>query len=105
MTRRSGFTIIELFVLVGIVEGVSSFVFGVVGSARESARARECFFCEKRLANALLLYAETSDSPEHLERPWTSTDGLEAGLHNILPKVEVKCPDLQVPGGICLWEA
>lgn len=59
--RRSGFTLVELLVVIGIIALLSAILFPVFAKAREKARQTSCLSNQRQLAQSILLYAQDHD--------------------------------------------
>lgn len=60
-TGRSGFTLVELLVVVGIVTVLAAILFPVLAQARESARKTTCAANLRQIGTALVLYLADFD--------------------------------------------
>jgi prepilin-type N-terminal cleavage/methylation domain-containing protein/prepilin-type processing-associated H-X9-DG protein len=60
--RRSGFTLLEVLIVVGIIALLAAIVFGVLAKARESGRRVQCLNNLKTISQAILMYAQTNDN-------------------------------------------
>ncbi len=60
-TRASGFTLVELLVVIGIVSLLAAILFPVFGRARENARRSSCLNNVRQISLALLLYTQDYD--------------------------------------------
>mgnify|MGYP002630920329 FL=1 len=60
--RRSGFTVLELLTVMGIVSTLAAIILPAVGSAREAARRMQCVNQLKQVGIALHSYHETCGS-------------------------------------------
>ncbi len=59
--HHSGFTLVELLVVVAIIAVLSSLLFPVFGQARDKARQAACLSNQKQIAAGLMLYAQDYD--------------------------------------------
>ncbi|MCS7225123.1 MAG: DUF1559 domain-containing protein [Armatimonadetes bacterium] len=58
---RSGFTLVEVLVVVGVIAALAAILFPVFSSARESARKAQCLSHLRQVSQAFLLYAQDAD--------------------------------------------
>lgn len=61
MSRKRGFTLIEVLVVVAIISILAGFLFPVFAEAREKARATACLSNLRQLGNAYMLYVQDYD--------------------------------------------
>lgn len=94
VTKRTGFTLVEMLVVVAIIGMLASLILPAVQSARENARRGVCLNNLKNIAHAANLWAgKNSDQhyPGYLE---TISDGLPNGVSRRVPWVVVLLPHL-----------
>lgn len=72
---KSGFTLIEILVVIAIISLLAAILFPVFAKARENARRASCMSNQKQLALAILQYAQDYD--EHLPSYWNGRTGSE----------------------------
>lgn len=68
-TKRSGFTLVELLIVIGIIALLAALLFPVFLSARAKARQAACISNLRQIGVAVFLYAQDSDDmfPEGLD--------------------------------------
>jgi prepilin-type N-terminal cleavage/methylation domain-containing protein/prepilin-type processing-associated H-X9-DG protein len=99
--NRKAFTLLELIAVIGIVLILSSVVFAVVGSAKESGKSTVCLSNERQISAALLMYWDTySAMPEVTDpgHPWEEAVSLPGKVHDWFEHEDLHCPDRQTPG-------
>jgi prepilin-type N-terminal cleavage/methylation domain-containing protein/prepilin-type processing-associated H-X9-DG protein len=109
--RPSGFTLVELLVVIGIIAVLVAILLPALNKARESARTLQGLSNLKQLAIATRMYAGDSndwlpagDNPTHWGVPWPHALAHYLGMPNKTtaqinanpPKV-LRCPDAAVP--------
>ena len=81
---RSGFTLVELLVVISIIAVLAALLFPAIQAAREAARRAQCISNQRQVALALLMHEQTKDSfpalraplkPSiHPDQPWASPE-------------------------------
>src|SRR5437773_1692881 len=61
MARRSGFTLLELVIVIAVIAILAGILFPVFAQAREAARRATCLSNLRQLAQAHLLYVQDYD--------------------------------------------
>jgi prepilin-type N-terminal cleavage/methylation domain-containing protein/prepilin-type processing-associated H-X9-DG protein len=61
MYRKTGFTLIEILVVIGLISILAGFVLPVFAHAREEARKATCLSNQKQLGLAYMLYVDDND--------------------------------------------
>ena len=68
VTRRPGFTLVELLVVIGIISVLIAVLMPALSKAREQANAIKCLSNTRNLGNALVLF--TQDHKGYLPKAW-----------------------------------
>ena len=98
-SRRRGFTLVELLVVIGIIAFMISILLPALNSVREKARAIQCASNMRQLYTFCMMYAQ--ENKGHLPRP-----GINEGNTPPYDNLDVYCQDgsgrMNYDGGI-LW--
>src|SRR5262245_12430533 len=88
MTRRwvprSGFTLIEMLVVISIITILASILFPVFAQARERARSAACLSNQKQIAMAFSMYGQDYDEVYPLAVDLTGTIWWETGVQSYI---------------------
>ena len=73
-TRRAGFTLVELLVVISIIAILAALLMPAIQAAREAARRAQCISNQRQVAFALLNYEQTKKSFPGLRAPLRPSD-------------------------------
>jgi prepilin-type processing-associated H-X9-DG protein/prepilin-type N-terminal cleavage/methylation domain-containing protein len=76
MSKRMGFTLVELLVVIGIIAVLIAILMPALAAARESAQSVRCLSNQRQLGLGLVMF--TQDHKGYLPKPWFN-DGPKEG--------------------------
>jgi len=108
ITPRSGFTLVELLVVIGVIAVITAMMFPVFAKAREKARTVVCASNLKQLGNALDMYTQDYDELLPGVCLWDYANDVGYGYANVIyPYVKSNqvyiCPSAGRPWGMRVW--
>jgi len=101
LARRTGFTLVELLVVIGILAVLAAILFPVFARAREKARAAQCTSNLKQLGLALEMYSTDYDdlypwavdpADQYLPQIWNGFPTWQALIPTMQPLKDVLLP-------------
>jgi prepilin-type N-terminal cleavage/methylation domain-containing protein len=96
---RSGFTLVELLVVIGIIAALASLLLTAVPAARRESKALQCQSNMRQLATALFAYAAASHGrfPPNVSRPLPQVWCDESRIGALIPlPAPTRVPDVSV---------
>jgi prepilin-type N-terminal cleavage/methylation domain-containing protein/prepilin-type processing-associated H-X9-DG protein len=90
--RLSGFTLIEILVVIVIIALLAGILFPVFSQSREKARASSCLSNQKQIGLALKMYLQDNDGYFPPHESWRDGHVFAASRTMRCPDVSVRCP-------------